>query len=85
MINNEKNLHNLRLKIRDELIEKMDFSRDISDEEILNEIDRKISINCRELDISIQDKTKLRQNVFHSLRKLDVLRNLLMTRQSQKS
>ena len=77
MINNEKNLHNLRLKIRDELIEKMDFARDISDEEILNEIDKRISINCRELDISIQDKTKLRQNVFHSLRKLDVLQELV--------
>ena len=48
-----------------------------SDEEILELIDRMILEDLREEGLSLSQKTGLRQRLFHSVRKLDVLQDLL--------
>ena len=56
---------------------RLDLSRELTDEEILELIDRMILEDLREEGLSLSQKTGLRQRLFHSVRKLDVLQDLL--------
>ncbi len=64
-------------EIRGELMGRLDLSRELTDEEILELIDRMILEDLREEGLSLSQKTGLRQRLFHSVRKLDVLQDLL--------
>lgn len=63
--------------IRDLLMEKLDMSREMTDREILNEIDQLILNRMRDSYISLNEKLQLRQELFYSVRKLDVLQELI--------
>lgn len=64
-------------EIRQELMGRLDLSRELSDEEILELIDRLILEDLRMEGFSLKEKVELRQRLFHSVRKLDVLQDLL--------
>ena len=59
------------------LMEKLDISRELTDSEILKEIDGLILNRMRESCISLREKVELRQELFYSVRKLDVLQELI--------
>lgn len=59
------------------LMEKLDFARELTDEEILEEIDTLILERMRDSCLSLKEKVQLRQELFHSVRKLDVLQELI--------
>lgn len=59
------------------LMEKLDLSRELSDEEILDTIDELILTGMQEFCISLKEKVQLRQELFYSVRKLDVLQELV--------
>lgn len=63
--------------IRDLLMEKLDMSREMTDREILDEIDQLILNRMRDSYISLNEKLQLRQELFYSARKLDVLQELI--------
>ena len=63
--------------IRDLLMEKLDMSREMTDREILDEIDQLILNRMRDSYISLNEKPQLRQELFYSVRKLDVLQELI--------
>jgi len=63
--------------LRELLMEKLDMSREMTDREILEEIDHLILSRLRESCISLKEKVQLRQELFHSVRKLDVLQELI--------
>lgn len=63
--------------LRELLMEKLDMSREMTDREILEEIDHLILSRLRESCISVKEKVQLRQELFHSVRKLDVLQELI--------
>lgn len=63
--------------IRDLLMEKLDMSREMTDREILDEIDQLILNRKRDSYISLNEKLQLRQELFYSVRKLDVLQELI--------
>ncbi len=67
----------LRRTIKNKLFNNMDFSREFSDEEMYELIDDQILRECRELNISLTEKKRLRMELFHSIRKLDVLQELV--------
>ena len=58
--------------LRKQLMEKLDVFRELSDEEILETIDELILHIGREACISLKEKVELRQELFYSVRKLDV-------------
>ena len=58
-------------------MEKLDISRELTDREILEEIDALILNRLRESCLSLKEKVELRQELFHSVRKLDVLQGLI--------
>lgn len=63
--------------LRTLLMEKLDMSREVTDREILKEIDGLILGRLRESCIPLKEKAELRQELFYSVRKLDVLQELI--------
>ena len=62
-------------ELRALLLEKLDVSRDLSDQEILQEIDRLLeNRDCRQ---TLRERIDLRNELFCSVRKLDVLQELI--------
>ena len=59
------------------LMEKLDLARELTDEEIVEEIDTLILERMRDSCLSLKEKVQLRQELFHSVRKLDVLQELI--------
>ena len=67
----------LREKLRQEVLDSIDLTSDITDEELLNVIDEILVVKSRENYISMQEKRRLRKEIFNSIRRLDVLQDLL--------
>ena len=63
--------------LRELLMEKLDLSRELTDKEIQEEIDDLILNRMRDSCMSLKEKVQLRQELFHSVRKLDVLQELI--------
>lgn len=64
-------------QIKKRVLEQLDMGRQHEDEEILAVIDEEICREARERTIPLSWRRELRMQVFHSLRKLDVLQELL--------
>ena len=71
---------NYRRKIRDELLSEMDFTREYTDEELYALIDEKIRRISEEVFFPLENRKKIRTEVFCGLRKLDILEELLRDR-----
>ena len=67
----------LKKEIRELLLKEIDLSRDISDEEMYELIDIQLLKQCKELFLTVKEKKLLRIELFHSVRKLDVLQQLV--------
>lgn len=63
--------------IRQKLMERLDLSRELSDGEILETIDDVILNQMTDSHVSVKEKVRLRQDLFYSVRKLDVLQELI--------
>ena len=68
-----------REEIRRSIMEKIDFSREVPDSEVLDLIDRRLTQSGTEplLLMTLEDRKRLRQDLFHSIRRMDVLQDLL--------
>ena len=64
-------------KLRMMLMEQLDLSRELTDLEILDAIDELILNQMRESCLALKEKVQLRQELFYSVRKLDVLQELI--------
>lgn len=64
-------------EIRKRLLDRLDLSIDLTDEEILEAIDSLILNEMRDMSCGLKEKVQLRQELFYSVRKLDVLQELI--------
>ncbi len=64
-------------EIREELLEEMDLSREISDEELQETIVRGIGRYSRKHLLSLKQREDFARHIFNSFRKLDVIQDLL--------
>lgn len=64
-------------QIRKSVLSRLDMTRENEEEEILAVIDEEVCKTAREQVVSLKQRKELRMQVFHSLRKLDVLQELL--------
>ena len=64
-------------KLRQMLMEELDLSRELSDKEILDVIDELILNQIKDVRLALKEKVQLRQELFYSVRKLDVLQELV--------
>ena len=63
--------------IREEIIEDVDLTRDLSDEEIRGHIRERLLEKGHEYRLSLQDRLRMEERIFNSLRKLDILEEFL--------
>ena len=63
--------------LREKLLEQVDLSREVEDEEILCMIEAEVQRQSRRQAMTLSERSTLRQAVFNSMRKLDVLQELL--------
>ncbi len=67
----------LKEKLQQEVLESIDITSEITDDELLNIIDEILLMKSRENYISMREKRRLRRDIFNSIRKLDVLQELI--------
>ena len=65
------------LSLRQRLMEELDTSSDLSDEEIRDRIDDLIRDEEEQVSLSLRRRVKLRQDLYNSVRRLDVLQELI--------
>ncbi len=63
--------------LKEKLQESIDYSRESSDEEIWELIDEMLVRDGRENPLSLPERGRLRRELFHAVRKLDVLQELV--------
>ncbi len=68
---------NRKEKLRAMILDRLDFSREMPDEEIKDIIDELIIAQSKESYIGLKEKERLRQELFYSIRKLDILQELI--------
>lgn len=76
-MNNEISQIDLKDEMQNVVLEEMDLSRDSSDDEIFKTIDRVLIEKGKDRYISLKDKREMRKEIFNSIRKLDVLQDLI--------
>ncbi len=67
----------VRMELKEEVLEALNFLEEVTDEQVLEVIDRVLKTSRFSKNISLDRRCALRQELFHSLRKLDVLEELL--------
>ncbi|MDE7359352.1 MAG: CpaF family protein [Lachnospiraceae bacterium] len=71
------NAEERRKILKERLLESIDYSRESSDEEIRELIDEMLVREGRETPLSLSERGRLRKELFHAVRKLDVLQELV--------
>lgn len=64
-------------RLKDKLSESIDYSHENSDEEIQDLIDELLIRESREIPLALSDRKRLKKELFHAVRKLDVLQELV--------
>lgn len=67
----------IRRELKKRLTDSIDYSKEISDEEMQELIDEIIIRDGRQMSLSLTEKENLRKELFHAVRKLDVLQELI--------
>lgn len=67
----------LKKLIREKMLEEMDFTREVSDEEVMASLDQQISKLAENRYVSLKERERLRRDVFNSLRRYDILQDYL--------
>lgn len=63
--------------IRATVLSRLDMSRDVPEEDIRREIRSEIMLLSRSVNLSVDERLQIERGVFNSLRKLDILQDLL--------
>lgn len=64
-------------KLRSSLLESLDFTEEISDEEMQEKIDEFIVLKNKKFHLTLMEKERIRKDLFASVRKLDILQELV--------
>ncbi len=67
----------LKQELQELVIKKIDLSRELQDEEILEVIDETLLSQGRNCYLSMQEKRRLRKEIFNAIRRLDILQELV--------
>lgn len=73
----EDRFDGIKKSVRQKVMGCIDYSKDISDEEMYVLVDKELSERLRHVAISVEDRKRLRMQIFHSIRKLDILQQLV--------
>ena len=68
---------NLKERLKHQVMERMDISRTMEDEEILELVQKTLEEDSHRMPMSISMRQNLIREIFHSLRRLDILQELI--------
>ena len=66
-------LQKIKLEIRDRVRERMDYGRDYGDDEVEELIDEEVLENAKTGRLTVQQRIRLKRELFDSMRRLDIL------------
>ena len=66
-----------KAELQEQIIGQIDLTKEVSDEELIDMIDQVLKERGREHYFSIKDKQRLQKEIFNSIRRLDVLQELI--------
>lgn len=72
-----KSMETQKRQLQELVIKKIDLSRELQDEEILEVIDETLLSQGRNSYLSIQEKRRFRKEIFNAIRRLDILQELV--------
>lgn len=64
-------------RLREKLAESIDYATEKSDEEIQEQIDEMLTRESKSVPLGLAEREQLRRELFHAIRKLDVLQDLV--------
>lgn len=64
-------------ELRNQILSNLDMTREVKDQEILDLIDDLVLKSGKETPLTVREKARLRKELFDSIRKLDVLQELI--------
>ena len=64
-------------ELRNQILSQLDMTRDVEDQEILNLIDDLVLKSGKDTPLTVREKDRLRRELFDSIRKLDILQELI--------
>lgn len=67
----------LARELKGEVMRTIDLSRDLGDDELLEMIDHTLSIKSRDTYLGIRERARLKREIFNSIRRLDILQELV--------
>ena len=70
-------LKTCRSEVREKVLQRIDFANEVSDGQVLTLIDEEVTELASAKGLLLDEMTHLRQEVYHSLRKLDILQDLI--------
>ena len=65
------------LELKEQILERVDLSREVPDEEMQELIDEVVLTYGKEQHLSLNERCRLKKELFYALRKMDVLQELL--------
>ena len=74
---NQSEMAHIKKKIQKEILEKIDYSQEITDEEMEQFIDEEIMGISSKKYLTLEEKLRMSKELFYSIRKLDVLQELM--------
>ena len=77
IVDRKKYYQDIRSNIRQELFQELDFTRELDEAELLSIIDEKIHQTALETGLSLEERKRLRKEIFHGMRQLDILQELV--------
>lgn len=80
-IKEEEDMKDRKEEIQQLVLESVDLSKEISDTELLGMIDTILLRKSQEMYISLSERHNLRKEIFNSIRKLDILQDLIDDRE----
>jgi pilus assembly protein CpaF len=73
----EKKMDRIKELLQQRVITEIDLYRDVTDEELFETIDRILIEHSKTEYISIQEKQRLKKEIFNAIRRLDILQELI--------
>ena len=70
-------MESVKKRIQEEILQELDMTREVSDEELLTVIQQKICDIGQKAYLSVAQRMELQRKIFYGLRRLDVLEDLL--------
>ena len=65
------------MELKEEVLEALDILEEVTDEQVLEVIDKVLKTSVLSRTMSLNERCALRQDLFHSIRRLDILEELL--------